>query len=126
MVFKEPRRALVKELEARTGAGGEAWIGLDAMFEFGLQRGVLGQVLASQLLQHVGLAVLPLFEDRIEETPAEGGVGCVRFKPVDGDFGETLVERDDDRSGGECQRLGGQWRIGRIGRAGRRHLHRGR
>src|ERR1035441_1412734 len=108
VVLLEPGRTLVEEFEAAAGARGKARIGLDAVLELRLEGGILGQVFAGQLLQHVGLAVLLLLEDGIEEAPAQGGVWRLRLEPVNGDLGEPLVERDHDRSGGEGERLRGE------------------
>ena len=62
MVGQAPGRAVIKELQARLGAGGEAGIGLDAALELRLERRVFGEVLAGQFFQHVGFAVLALLK----------------------------------------------------------------
>src|SRR5271157_5479324 len=107
-VLKEPWGTFVEEFEAGFRAGGEARIGLDAVLELGFEGGVFGHVFAGQPFQDVGFAVLLLLKDGIEEAPAEGGVGRIGFEPVDGDLGKALIERDDDRAGGEGKRFGGQ------------------
>ena len=108
VVGEAPRRAVVEEFEARFRAGGEAGISLDAALELGLEGRVFGEVFAGQLFQHVGLAVLALLENGVEEAPADGGIGRLGLQPVDGDLRQALVEGNDDRAGGEGHFFRGQ------------------
>ncbi len=57
-----PGRVVIEELEAGFGVGSEARIGLDAVLEFGLEGGILGEVFAGELLKDVGFAVFSLLD----------------------------------------------------------------
>jgi hypothetical protein len=103
-----PGRVLIKELEAGFGTGGEARVGLDAVLELGLEGGVFVEVFAGEFLEDVGFAVFALLKDGVKESPAQGGVGGLGLKPLNGDLGEALIERDDDRAGGEGDGLLGE------------------
>src|SRR5579862_3987303 len=107
-VGEAPGRAVVKEFETGGRAGSETGIGLNAALEFGFEGRIFGEVFAGEFFEDVGFAVLALFEDGIEEAPAEGGVGGLGLEPVDSDLGESLVEGDDDGAGGEGHLLRGK------------------
>ncbi len=54
---------LVKELEARAGAGREARIGLNAALELGLESWIFLEVFAGELLQNVSFPILALLKN---------------------------------------------------------------
>ena len=79
-------KILVEEGEPGDRVSTEDWVGSDALIELCPKGRVRREPIVRQFLEHVRLPALLLLENRIEVSPAKGGVRSLGLQPVDRDL----------------------------------------
>jgi len=93
-----PSSAAAKEREPSAPGACKGRVGFQSRLELAHQIRVSGRLPSGQFLEYEVLADLLWLENGGEKAPAQPRVGGLRLQPVNGDFAEPLVERDDRRS----------------------------